>query len=319
MNGVSDMAELISVIMSTYNEQEEWVRRSIESILEQSYQKIEFIIVLDKPENMELRKVLEEYAGKDNRIHLLINERNMGLVDSLNRALTEAQGTLVARMDADDISYSQRLEKEYRALKKNQADFVMGAVDYIDEFDNVDTRTFEKAYFGKKFERIEKFGNISAHPTWLVRKEVYDHLKGYRHVECCEDVDFLLRAIQEGFLCMRISDHILQYRMRKSGVSRSRALEQFVRMRYIRGVYRKNKRLSGVTAEDWNRDYRKVTEKQKRCFEQAMRLLWEGKKFFSEHRYLKCAGNICIGMLKSGYFIQYIADNLIWMIAVKIF
>ena len=57
----------ISVIMGVYNEEEIWVRESIESILNQTYKNLEFVIILDNPENKKLKSVIEEYSKKDNR------------------------------------------------------------------------------------------------------------------------------------------------------------------------------------------------------------------------------------------------------------
>ena len=84
------MSELISVIMSTYNEKAEWIRKSVESILNQTYSNIEFVIVLDNPNNEMIQEVLREYEALDTRVRLVYNENNIGLVKSLNKALRVA-------------------------------------------------------------------------------------------------------------------------------------------------------------------------------------------------------------------------------------
>jgi len=66
--------------MSVYNEEVTWVRESIESILNQSYREIEFIIILDNPDNDLIKSVLYEYSELDQRIKLFINPKNLGLV-----------------------------------------------------------------------------------------------------------------------------------------------------------------------------------------------------------------------------------------------
>ena len=103
---------MISVIMSTYKEDEELLRESIESILNQTYKDIEFIIILDYPDNEIHQKVICEYASKDKRVHFYINQKNLGLTKSLNRGISLCTGDYIARMDADDISLSDRLEKQ---------------------------------------------------------------------------------------------------------------------------------------------------------------------------------------------------------------
>lgn len=312
------MVECISVIMSTYNEQEDWLRQSIESILNQTYTNLEFIIVIDNPQNEALTKVIEEYAGKDSRIRIIKNPRNLGLVKSLNRALQQASGALVARMDADDISYPQRLEEEYRFMKEQRIDFVMGTVDYIDENGNVDTNTFEKQYIGEGFNRILRIGNISAHPTWLLKREIYQKLKGYRNIDGCEDFEFLLRAVQHGYQCGRMSRHILCYRMRNSGISRSKAMEQFLRMDYWRKLYRKNILLETRDAEECDARIKQILQVKYEAFQRAMGGLREGKKLAARKCYIRGAACILKGMFYSKLYSRYLWDNLKWMIAVRI-
>ena len=86
---------LVSVIMSTYNEREDWLRSSIESILNQTWKNIEFVIVNDNPNNLMIGHILSEYVGKDKRIRLVQNKTNLGLACSMNLAWKEARGKLL--------------------------------------------------------------------------------------------------------------------------------------------------------------------------------------------------------------------------------
>ncbi|MEJ1330748.1 glycosyltransferase [Latilactobacillus sakei] len=70
---------VISVIMSVYNEKLDELKQAIDSILKQTFTQFEFIIVLDNPEAVELRTVLEDYRDIDNRISLIFNDVNIGL------------------------------------------------------------------------------------------------------------------------------------------------------------------------------------------------------------------------------------------------
>ena len=120
------MNPMITVVMSTYKEPEEWLRQSIESILGQSYGDFEYLIVNDCPEREENRRILNEYAALDSRICVLENDRNRGLIYSLNRGLEAAQGKYVARMDADDISLPSRFEKQVQYLEEHPECIVCG-------------------------------------------------------------------------------------------------------------------------------------------------------------------------------------------------
>lgn len=126
---------LISVIMSTYNESKYEIKNCIESVLYQSYSNFEFIIINDNPKDETLKKVLDEYT--DSRIRVYCNKENVGLVKSLNYALSIARGLFIVRMDADDISKRSRIEDEFNYLVKNNLDIVGTCIELIDENDNV--------------------------------------------------------------------------------------------------------------------------------------------------------------------------------------
>lgn len=120
---------VVSVIMSVYREPVEWMRQSIDSILAQTFTDFEYIIVNDCPERSENRDLLQQYRQQDNRIIVIENEQNIGLTRSLNRALRRAEGRYVARMDADDISMPQRLERQV-AYMDTHADVIVCGTRY---------------------------------------------------------------------------------------------------------------------------------------------------------------------------------------------
>ena len=82
----------VSVILSAYNEEERWFREAVESIINQSYENFELILILDNPNNTLLEGIINEYVNKDNRIIYIKNEKNLGLVKSLNKGLEYARG-----------------------------------------------------------------------------------------------------------------------------------------------------------------------------------------------------------------------------------
>jgi len=106
---------VISVLMSAYNV-EKYIREAIESILNQTFKDFEFIIVDDASTDSTLA-IIESY--RDDRIRIIRNETNLKLAASLNRGLKIARGKYVGRMDADDISHLERLEKLYNVLEQN--------------------------------------------------------------------------------------------------------------------------------------------------------------------------------------------------------
>lgn len=236
---------MISVIMSTYKEDERLLRESIESILNQTYKDFEYIIILDYPDNDVHKRVIEEYAIKDDRIHFYINEKNMGLTDSLNRGLSLCHGEYIARMDADDISLPDRLERQMEYLEKNHYDLIGGITEMINENGTLLYSIKSVPTDPKKINKALRYSQCIAHPTWLGRKEVFEKNAGYRHMPLCEDYDFTLRAVLNGFLISNLNEAVLKYRMTSNSISRSNLFEQYLYMSYITNEY-KNNRIASV-------------------------------------------------------------------------
>lgn len=236
---------MISVIMSTYKEDEKLLRESIESILNQTYKDFEYIIILDYPDNDVHKSVIEEYALKDDRIHFYINEKNMGLTDSLNRGLSLCHGEYIARMDADDISLPDRLERQMKYLEKNHYDLIGGITEMINENGSLLYSIKSVPTDPKKINKALRYSQCIAHPTWLGRKEVFEKNAGYRHMPLCEDYDFTLRAVLNGFVVSNLNEAVLKYRMTSNSISRSNLFEQYLYMSYITNEY-KNKGIASV-------------------------------------------------------------------------
>lgn len=230
--------------MSTYNEELEWVEKSINSILNQTYPYLEFIIVLDNPQNLCLKNLLLKLRSKDKRISILINQENIGLVKSLNMALKHCNGTFIARMDADDISDCRRIEKQLEYLRNNHLDFIFSSMNYINEEGIHLYQTNQNDVSVKEVKKFMKITNISNHPTWLCNKNVYEKLKGYRNVPYCEDYDFSLRALAYGFRIGKLNENLLEYRIRDTGISRSNSLEQFLNAKGIAKLFKKGEILN---------------------------------------------------------------------------
>ena len=222
---------MISIIMSTYKEEENLLRESIESILNQTYKDFEFIIILDHPENDLHKRIIEKYSKIDNRIRFFVNEKNIGLTGSLNRGLSLAKGEYIARMDADDISLPYRLERQLEYIKKNQYDLIGGITQMIDEDRNSIYSIQKVPTDFNKIKKALRYGQCIAHPTWLGRKEVFDYLNGYRNIPFCEDFDFTLRVVLNGFKISNLNETVLKYRMTKNSISRNNLYDQYLYMK----------------------------------------------------------------------------------------
>ena len=220
------MNELVSVLMSVYNEPLDWVKTAIESILNQTYDNIEFVIIIDNPDRND---VIEWVQGLDDSrvIRLEVNDSNLGLIASLNKGLGICNGTYIARMDADDISLPDRIEKQMAYMKKHGVDLVGCDVSLLINGEAQNNKAFlPKTSFGVKM-LIKNLGSIY-HPTWLVRKKVYEELRGYRDIKYAEDYDFLVRMYINGYRFGNVKKICFCYRQNLSGISQQNKAKQKV-------------------------------------------------------------------------------------------
>lgn len=218
-------APMISVVMSVYNEKEEWLRESIDSILNQTYSDFEFIIINDNPSRELNTRLLSEYQQLDKRIVVIQNEENIGLTKSLNKGLDVAQGEYIARMDADDISMPTRFEKQVACMEANEDVVVCGTrIKYSNGKSPI--RSWD---YRNKSNQIAHFilGSGFAHPTVLIRAEA---LKANR---ISYDETFRVaqdyRLWSELVFCGRfynIPEELLIYRVSDAQITSKHAQEQ---------------------------------------------------------------------------------------------
>ena len=120
----------VSIVMSVYNA-EKYLREAIDSMLNQTFTNFEFIIVNDGSTDDSL-KIIESY--RDERI-VILNQKNTGLAKALNKGIDKSKGNFIARMDADDISLPDRLQKQYDFLIQNPEYIALGSTAIIIDVD----------------------------------------------------------------------------------------------------------------------------------------------------------------------------------------
>lgn len=267
----------LSVIMSTYREPEKYIRLSVQSILDQSVSDFELIVVIDDPENEPMERLLNEYRSQDPRVVVLKNERNLGLVGSLNRALAVAHGEWIARMDSDDVAAPDRFEKELAYLQEHRLDLVGSLVHRMDEQGNLLTALDSRHYEPSVVMRSLRIADCVPHPTWLLKREVYEALGGYREMPRCEDYDFLLRALKAGYRIGLCDDFLLNYRISVGGISQSGLLQQRLSAKYLSDNF---DRLEQVTEAEVNQQVKKqLTERAVSRYQKADALFLKARRF----------------------------------------
>lgn len=204
----------ISVIMSEYNTPPDYLRASIESILNQTIKDIEIIIVDDCGKN-DLDSIIKEY--KDKRIRVIKNNKNIGLVESLNKAITVSKADILARMDTDDVADENRLEEQYNFMINHEEYSVVGTL--ANEFSKNSTT----GVLGKPGEKTAKslaYGDSIIHPSAMMRKKDVQSVGGYKNYKRAEDLSLWFELVMKGFRLFVIDRVLLNYRVNEEDYSK---------------------------------------------------------------------------------------------------
>lgn len=202
---------LVSVILPVYNA-ERFLRQAIESILNQTYQNLELVIVNDCSKDESL-KIIKEFAELDSRVLVETNPENLKLSKTLNRAIGLSSGKYLARMDADDISDPSRIEKQVKLMEQNPDVVVIGCDILI--IDEEDCHIGFRKYYAIDNE-IRKwlfFFSPFCHPAIMIRREAIDKVGGYDNCfNPAEDYELYFRLGMVGKF-MNITEPLFSYRI----------------------------------------------------------------------------------------------------------
>lgn len=278
---------MVSVIMSVYKEPIEWLSQSIDSILNQTFTDFEFIIICDNPQFSEGISLLRNLAEKENRIVLLFNEENIGLTKSLNKGLAIAKGNYIARMDADDISCTIRLEREVEYLENNDTiDICCSNFSYIDENGNVIKN--KVVPIKRRSQDYLLWHNVYGHSTVMFRRSVLKarnplYNESYR---CAQDYELWTYLSSCGLLIGFVDNVLLLYRQSTHQISAKKSEEQLhnletARRCYIYSLLKNNKIIvndtdvdAKILLERINKAYPDFSDAEKRKMDRIIYILY---------------------------------------------
>lgn len=201
----------VTVLMPVYNA-ERFLVEAIDSILNQSFRHFEFLIIDDGSSDNSVA-VIESY--KDPRIRFVRNDKNLGITPTLNKGIALASCELIARMDADDISHPQRLQKQFGYMKRNQQCALLSTWARVISED-------------KKFIRLERYRsnfyyfNLTFecwmyHPTIMFRKSAIEQV-GMYSMPYSEDYD-LFWKVSTKFLIANLCEPLVDYRISSTSLN----------------------------------------------------------------------------------------------------
>ena len=215
----------VAILLAVYNA-EKYLEECLTSIENQSWQDWELFACNDGSKDASL-SIMKRYAANDQRIHILNNEQNIGIVATRNRLIEAipAQAEYAAWVDSDDICFTDRIQRQVEFLEAHPEIGAVGAaLEIIDE----NSRTTGFRHYPESPEEIRQklpVTNVIAQPVLMLRSSVIKSTGLYTFdYPVCEDYDYWLR-VSEKYDFANIGEPLLRYRISTTQCKQSRLKE----------------------------------------------------------------------------------------------
>lgn len=209
----------LSVIMTTYNENLNFLKNCIDSVLRQTFNNFDFIIVTEPGEtNMDF---LENVASIDKRVIILKNKTKLGISGSRNRAVQESSGEYIAMVDGDDYCDLNRFKKQLEFLESNPGISVVGSNMYLI---NEDNNLIGERKYPETFEDIKSSFLLTmsiANPTLIMRRKDIEDIGFFdNYFTKAEDFELWLRFLVKDKKMHNLQENLLYYRIQTNHVEK---------------------------------------------------------------------------------------------------
>jgi glycosyltransferase involved in cell wall biosynthesis len=204
----------VSVLMPAYNS-EKYVTQAIESVLAQTWQDFELIVIDDGSTDKTL-EMIQKCAAKDSRVRV-VTQPNVGLSTTLNRGIDLAANEWIFRMDNDDLMRSNRIERQLAFIAEHpELSVASSLVRHIDGKNRVIGKDNSKLFTYEAIDRVIAANGLVSfgHPTVAFRKSAVLAVGGYRKAFFpAEDADLWNRLVENGYKVLVQPEYLLDYRM----------------------------------------------------------------------------------------------------------
>ena len=240
---VTKMTADFSVLMSVYDkEKPEWFRAALDSVVSQSCQPGEVLIMQDGPLTDELYSVLTEYQGRYPYIRTIALKDHVYLGRALAAGVENCRYELIARMDTDDLARPGRFELQLKYIQEHPEIAAVGG--YMEEFfDGSDFRQLKTMPLApEEVRRYARYRNPLNHMTVMFRRSAVLKAGNYRHFPYLEDYDLWARMLGKGYVLANIPEVLVEART-SSDLYRRRGGWSYFK-RYV--THRGNQRREGL-------------------------------------------------------------------------
>ena len=205
------MSELISVVITTYSRPIS-LRRAIESVIRQTYDNIEVIIV-DDNSDAKIREQVKEivYSFCDNRLRLICNDHNMGGALSRNQGIKASNGRYISFLDDDDEYLPHRIERQYDLFQKSSDEKLALVYSYCrEERKSKEIKEYRNDYVGNcVYESM--IDCIAATSQWMCRKDYLYDVGMFSDVPCKQDSTVIVKLMAAGYSIDRVPEVLSIY------------------------------------------------------------------------------------------------------------
>jgi glycosyltransferase involved in cell wall biosynthesis len=221
----TESAPAVSVVMPVYDPPLEMLAAAIESILCQTFEDFEFLILDDGSVDQQTRFYLDLAATRDPRVRVY-HEPHRGLTPTLNRGLQIARGELIARQDADDWSEPERLSRQTGYLRDHPGIALAGTEAQLHRADGQPLWRLRLPQTQFEISQAFQMGNPFVHGSTMYRRDLASAIGGYREqFPCSQDYDFFWRLTEAGG-AVNLGEVLYHYRYTGGAVSAQRAVDQ---------------------------------------------------------------------------------------------
>ena len=230
---------LVSIIMPYYKK-ELYLEQSIKSILNQTYQNFEIILINDDSEN---KNFISKFSRLDNRIRLVHNENNLGAGLSRNRGLELSNGEYIAFCDCDDLWKNNKIELQLECMKRLNITFSFTSYDIIDENNNF--IRFRKAPSYVNFKKLRNSCDIGL-STVMVRNDIFKNAEyRFANLKTKEDYVLWLKLAKDKIEMKSIQENLSNWRKSKNSLSSS-VIQKIIDGYKVYRIYLKYGRLKSL-------------------------------------------------------------------------
>ncbi len=207
---------LVSIIVPYYKKKI-FIRKSIKSILKQSYQNFEIIIIYDDPSFVDLNYI-KNVIKIDKRISLLINKKNIGAGQSRNNAIKKAKGKFIAFLDADDIWKKNKLKLQLKFMKTNNYKISHTSYQILDKQNKITGNRIAKKFV--YVEDLLRSCDIGL-STVMLEKKILSRICKFGTTKTKEDFVFWLTILKKKIVIGSLDKNLTLWRRTKDSLSSS--------------------------------------------------------------------------------------------------